>query len=286
LSGRLKDDKSKFELSSFVSTPIAQVSISRTELWCPFIGHLFRRLTSGLYYDLVHNTDFVNNIGYAFEAHIGNIINIINSGDWRILPEVLRKGRGDGKASVDWVISTEDVALFIECKFQRPKLTSKVNPEASEAAKIDLEKYGNFVAQAIIASEIDISGGFGRILPTDSRFILIVTPEDWHILNGAVGGMIKSHAADVLQRRGHDPKLLDQYAIINAGARSFEIFLQAAEKFGLREVLKSHASDRHINDFTPGFVSTKYGGRDGFSPRSIWRDEFHDLIDIKDLSQR
>lgn len=281
----LVDNTEKFRISTFVSKPITVIKIGEPEIWCPFVGHLIRRLTYGLYYDLIEHDQFKNYIGYAFEQYIGNVITAASSRPWYIYKEAV-SGRKKPKSSADWLVADADVALFIECKFRRPLLDSKTEPTNEAAIRRDLGVYASFVAQAIIAAEREHAGLFDRDLPPDSRYIMIVTPEDWHILSSAKHIEVDEMCAQELELKGCDRKIAENYIVLNAGAKSFELFVQAANHFGLSEVLKTHASENHRNDFTSGFVVNNYVGVDGFEPKSIWRSEFDKVFDLSGLIDR
>lgn len=276
-NNRLVADTEKFRISTFVSKPVTVIDIEAPEIWCPFVGHLVRRLTYGLYYDLINHEKFKNHIGFAFEKYIGDVISATSSKSWRIYKEAV-SGRKKPKSSADWLIADAEVALFIECKFRRPLLESKTDPTNEAAIRRDLEIYASFAAQAIIAAEREHAGLFERDLPPDSRYIMIVTPEDWHILSAAKQIDVDEMCAQELGSRGYDREIAKKYIILNAGAKSFELFAQAASHFGLGEVLKNHASEDHRNDFTSGFVINKYVGVEGFDPTSIWRSEFNKVF--------
>jgi len=278
-NNRLLSDRSKFRISSFVSKPIVKVNISGEQYWAPFTGHLLRRLTSGLYYDLINNKDFSNSIGHAFESYVGKVIRKIAPDTWEYEREIIIKGR-QRKASVDWILSDGNHSVFIECKYKRPILVTKTEPDNKSSLNDDLRFYAKFCAQAIIAAERDLLGQFGRRFPDNSNFIIIVTSEDWLILNGARGAIIKEYCSNELAEKGFDPELYNKYIIINMGVKSFELFLQAAKHYGLDDLLNSHAEKPHINDYTPGFIAHNYRKDKKFSPVSIWAEEFSQLVDM------
>ncbi|GGB79672.1 hypothetical protein GCM10007417_19490 [Glycocaulis alkaliphilus] len=278
-ANRLAGHHKKFHLSSFVSNPIAVIDISRIELCCPFVGHLLRRLTYGVYYDLIKLDSFANNVGYAFEDCVGNIIKLLSLRKWNVYAESIN-GKKEPKSSCDWIIVEDDIGVFIECKFKRPLVDTKSDPSNEGAFERDLFHYAKFCAQAIMAAEREHAGLFGRDVPKGAVYIIIVTPEDWLILNGVIGAKIRKMCTEELRRKGSDPKLVEKYSIINMGCSSFSLFIQAAAHFSLTEVLISHSSDAHLNDFTPGFVMNNYSGRDGFRPQKLWREDFDRLIDL------
>lgn len=281
-ANRLSGPDSKFRISSFVGKPIVVIDIARPEIWCPFVGHFIRRLTYGIYYDLIKNSTFANYIGYAFERHVGRTIELFALDHWRVYPEAV-SGKKKPKSSVDWLMVDDDVALFIECKFKRPMLESKTDPSDESATLADLKKYASFCAQSIIAAEREHSGMFERELPDDASYIMIVTPEDWLILNGAIGVRVREMCVEELECRGASSHLIEKYSIINVGCKSFGWFLQAAAYFGLSEVLRAHSSERHLNDFTPAFVMNNYVGREGFQPTDAWGQEFNAIMDMSAL---
>ena len=284
LNNRLKSHKNKFYFSTFVSRPVMIIDIGRPEIWCPFVGHLLRRLTYGVYYDLIENEDFANYVGYAFEKQVGRAIELLAPEKWQFYPEAV-SGKRRPKSSADWLIVEGDAAVFIECKFKRPLMDTKIDPSNQVALTRDLDQYGKFCAQSIVAAERERAGMFGRHVPKGANCIIIVTPEDWLILNGPVGAEVRRLCVEELERKEVDPKLIENYKIMNMGYNSFEIFLQAAARFGLSEVLLKHSSDRHLNDFTPGFVLSEYVGREGFELKKLWREDFDRLIDLDKLAQ-
>jgi hypothetical protein len=94
---------------------------------CPIPFYLLRRISTGIFYDLVNKSDFDNAFGESFQMYVGEVIEFAcKPPRFAITPEESyyigsRKFHG-----VDWILSDDTGHLFIEAKTKRLTLGANV----------------------------------------------------------------------------------------------------------------------------------------------------------------
>ena len=98
--------------------PLVAVENTNTKLLlCPMPTLLFWRLTAGLYYDLIAQSDeFPNALGTSIERYIGDVLRVaVSSAHLRFVPQAPYGTKQRPKATSDWLIVEDDAAAaFIE----------------------------------------------------------------------------------------------------------------------------------------------------------------------------
>jgi hypothetical protein len=99
------------------------------ELMAPVPRLVARRLTEGLYFDLMDlfsgqsSNRFLDYFGQLFERYVGKILKWTFGQD-RVIPEPLY-GKGE-KRGPDWIVLDGDTALLFECRSSRLRLSTRV----------------------------------------------------------------------------------------------------------------------------------------------------------------
>ncbi len=104
----------------------------------PVIHYLFRRVTVGLFYDLVRSADqgrAGDILGHAFESYVRRLIEDLPR-HGRLLPE---QTYGGGRTTCEWILDEPEGVVIIECKRislrQRAKTTGNKNDVKSDLAR-------------------------------------------------------------------------------------------------------------------------------------------------------
>ena len=129
-------------------TPLVSLGASRPgRLICPLPQLLLRRVTSGLYYDIVKAAGFDNPFGNSFQTYIGDVLKAAcPAPPFSIRPERPYYVGGNLHHGTDWVISDNGGHLFIECKTKRLRLDAKTRCD-SEALEKDVAVLAKAIAQ-------------------------------------------------------------------------------------------------------------------------------------------
>lgn len=156
-------------------------------LYCMFPEHLHAQLLSGIYY-IAKIYDPKNNLsnpfGRSFENYVGTILNKTNeSNKLDVLEEIKFNYKGNQLKTSDWIVSSDEEIVFIECKTKRLRMPSKTLEAYSDTLDEDID----FIAKALIQLYKIVhhykSGNIPKLLfdPNKEISVLVVTLEEWFI---------------------------------------------------------------------------------------------------------
>ncbi len=150
----------------------------------PIRSYLLRRITHGLYYDLIEldRGGFIRLVAKSFSAYVGKLLTGQNG----------VRQLSDGGA---WIVDGADAALVIEC-ITRPFGALSRSTGDREHLRADLVRSGGVVDSVERARE-----GIGA---ADAKRVigLVVALEDFHLANGP---FIRSVVNDELEAQGQPP---------------------------------------------------------------------------------
>jgi len=151
---------------------------------CPLPTLLIWRFTAGLYYELYGDKGFANAFGRSFQEYIGRAIARACPGErLHLLAEQRYGTKKARKASVDWIVSDEEAAIFLECKAKRPSWGTKVALDDLGALEADFDHMANAIIQLYKTIGEYQRGQYGQFSFEVGRKIypVVVTLENWHI---------------------------------------------------------------------------------------------------------
>ncbi len=204
---------------------------------CPIPYYLARRLSAGIFYDLVRSTGFDNPFGNSFQAYVGEVIKATcPTPRFTVLAEEpyyigTRKMHG-----VDWVLSDATGHLFIESKTKRLTVNART---LSDPAALDSDLI--VMAGAIVQHYRNIRDA----LDSKTRWVpdghplypLILTLEDWFIFSPRVNEMLKVHVCRLLAEEGIPEGVLQEMPYTIASAHEFEIASQVIAQASISTVM-------------------------------------------------
>jgi hypothetical protein len=151
---------------------------------CPLPTLLIWRFTAGLYYELYGDPGFANAFGRSFQEYIGRAVARACPGERLHLFAEQRYGTKKArKDSVDWIVSDEEAAIFLECKAKRPSWGAKVALDDLGALEADLDHMANAIIQLYKTIGEYRRGQYRHFSFEVDRQIypVVVTLEHWHI---------------------------------------------------------------------------------------------------------
>jgi len=230
---------------------------------CPVPTFLLRRLTDGLYYELVSNPAFGVAFGESFQKYIGDVIDAavrLNPAEMEKLTEAEYHVGANRKDSIDWIWRDRSGSIFIECKAKRMIVQAKTDLMTTGAIDSELEKFAKFIAQTYRTLSDALKGNYphwkhdgGPVFP------LIVTLDDWFAFGPAILGPIDEMVRASLVAVNIDPNIVDRYPYTIASSEEFEIASQIIARRGIAKVLarrvvgepKTWALGPYLNSFFP-----------------------------------
>lgn len=227
---------------------------------CPAPPLLLRRLTDGLYYDLINaDPNFGAAIGKAFEDRVGHVAARIGKGGFDIRPEQCW-GKPE-RRSVDWIISDASATLFVECKLGRLDLASQTQIADPPPFIAAIDRLSRAVGQ-VYATLTEALGGAYPHWTDDGRpvFPLIATFYEWF----AFGPFFYAHLDELVQgefeRRGLDHNLRKRYPFTVCSIAEFEGLLVACRDHSIGTVLSDKLGTLHRQWLMRGFLGERYAG--------------------------
>jgi len=128
--------------------PLVIVNPFKPELaQCPIPRHLLRRMSSGLYYDLVGTPGFENPFGRSFQDYVGDVISATCSAQkFRVRKEMPYKVGLRKKDGVDWILSDHTGHMFIETKTKRMTLDARTRLNTNALVR-DIDIFADAIVQ-------------------------------------------------------------------------------------------------------------------------------------------
>jgi hypothetical protein len=189
LEARRRDDERwEFTWNPMEATPLINLDNYQTTLfWCPLPDFLLRRVTEGLFYDLVKGKsqfgiEFGNEYGRAFERYVGRVLHEVFDLDrFAITGEQPYEVSGQIKHGVDGIVSDATGNIFIECKTRRMKQGAKETAER-ETLENSLDELAEAVVQ-LYENIDDATKGLSKWIPNGRPiYPFVITYEDWYLL--------------------------------------------------------------------------------------------------------
>jgi hypothetical protein len=241
------------------ATPLVAIDAAFPErALCPVPRHLQRRVSFGIYYDLVGAAGFDKAFGDAFQGYVGDILKATcNAPRFRIREErPYRVGRDD-KHGVDWVLSDETGHLFIECKTKRMRLAAKTRADA-----VDLEKDISTLADAVVQNYRNIQdclNGKTDWEPDDRpAFSLILMMDDWFIISPKVSATLHEQVEKLLAEAGLPSDIVQRIPYLITSANEFETGCQIIAQVGISPVMSTRSIGQAWTRSLLGVVQTNF----------------------------
>jgi hypothetical protein len=220
------------------STPLVRFDPAYPDrVLCPILRHLFRRVTSGIFYDIVKSANFDNPYGNSFQKYVGDVIkSVCQPPQFRILEEHPYIVRTETFHGIDWIVSDQTGHLFIESKTKRLTLNAKTLSDDPA-----LDKDLKVMAQAIVQTYRNIKDALEKKTwwPPDALPIypMILTLDDWFIFTPHVESMLEAHVKRLFAKEGLSEAMLNQMQYTIASSRDFEMALQIVAQVGINETM-------------------------------------------------
>jgi hypothetical protein len=248
---------------------------------CPVPNHLTRRVSAGIFYDLVKAADFDNPFGNSFQTYVGEIIGATcRPPRFSILAEEPYYVGSRKMHGVDWILSDDTGHLFIESKTKRLTLAARTLVEAAA-----LDKDLSVMAAAIVQHYRNIQDaleGKTKWVP-DRRpvYPMLLTLEDWFMFSPRAHEMLSEHVRRLLRGTGISEQVLEDMPYTIASAHEFEATSQVIAQVGIAPLLSAKTAPEQRGWSLLPFVSNKFHEE---MKRVDWRlfaEDFAKLVPTK-----
>lgn len=208
---------------------------------CPLPGLLARRFTDGLYYDTGgHDADALGReMGPAFQAFIGEVLERAGAGDLTVLPERRFGTKGRKRDSVDWIVSDETATLLVEVKVLKMKRAAKEELAPARSVTEQLGKLAAAIGQLYATLTDALAGDYPHWKP-DRRPVhpVLVTLDDWHLFTHDPRSQLATLIDGELDRRGIERTLLKSHRYVICSSNELESAVQVMRRVGIHEVMR------------------------------------------------
>lgn len=189
---------------------------------CPSPTMLIRRLSDGLYFDLISaDKGFGDAVGKSFEDYVGEAAEKIGERWLELLPE--QTWGSPEKRSIDWIMSDNSGTMFVECKLARLSIASQTDLADSPALSKSLERLAGHIGQTYATLTDALNGQYPH-WKNDGRPIhpVVVTFYEWFHFGPFLHSALHPLVVEELARRELDASLLERHPFTVCSISEFE----------------------------------------------------------------
>jgi hypothetical protein len=240
---------------------------------------LIHRFTEGVYYEIINQPDFNNAFGAAFQAYVGEVLAVVNTGGaLTILPESEYHVGRDRKDTVDWIVGDDTGELFIECKTKRIQLAAKVALADLSTLESEVDKLAKFVVQIYKTLHDAISGHYTSWTRSDRPiFPLIVMLEEWYVFGPKILEMVDARIKQKFHDNRLDVGLLGQFPYVIGSVGDFERLLSIAASRGIAPVIHAIQSPSRRGWLMHGALRDAFPNEFRLSSRNLFPETLEQI---------
>lgn len=258
-------------------TPLIMIQNgSAPEAFCPITELLYRRITDGLFYDLIGDDNLRRIIGERFEDYVFQITNYYLSKKFQLLPESRYGPKSQQRATPDLRILNEkdELRAVVECKSRRIpfKVLSSPNPYLENEDIYDELVKGVIQIWTYVA-EVRLGVADRNWIVSADVVGVVLTLEPWLQMHAQTIEAIRKRAALRIEENTNIEEI-DQIEIAFVSMDEWEYALRRIDADGFLQALNDQASPRRH-----GFLlSSTVGEIIGRDNPSVTPFDYHDGI--------
>lgn len=278
-SAQVYDGSWMFNYNPLREKPLVRFDASRPHrLLCPLTPLLVRRISEGLFYDVVGMRGFESAFGFAFQNYVGEVMQAIcEPPRFAVIGEQEYKIGKYRKDGVDWILEDETATLFVECKTKRLRHEAKFS-SSEEGLDQALDAMAGYIVQHY-KNILDAVGGRTHWVPNGRpSYALVVTLEDWFVFGRIVSGMLNGHIQRRMDEAGIDPQILNDVPFAIASIDEFETALQVITETGIARYFALKTDQEHREWAVSPFSVSCFGPEVRRTFRKLFAEEFDALM--------
>jgi hypothetical protein len=241
------DERWMYTWNPLESTPLITLEKNNYNLvYCPFPDLLHKRITEGVYFDIVENsTKFSQSFGISFQEYVGEVLEaVFSSSNYNVIPESEFKKGKKIHHGIDWILSDETANLFIECKTKRLRLDSKVELESASLIK-DLDTLSDAIVQTYKNINFALNGESNWKKNENPIYPVIITLEDWFLLSPPIKVDIEGRVKDKLVKSGLPIGLIKNMPYTITSVNSFELASHSIFETGIKTFMSLKLNEEY-----------------------------------------
>ena len=260
------------------STPLIAFDTNHLDrVICPLPTYLIKRVSEGVFYDVVGEIGFDEAYGKAYQEYVGKVLkHAFSLPKFEIFSEkhyFLGKNRKHG---VDWILKDNTGAICIECKTKRLRWDAKFNIDNEDIAS-ELENMAKFIVQNYKNIEDIKTRRTNWQYDGCPIYPVIITLEDWFLLNPVILKELDQKVCLLLTNEGIDQKVLKEmpYSVIPVG--DTEIIFQIINHIGITPYAKINLDRKYPQGPIAGILYEKYKD---INLKILFEKEFNELTEL------
>jgi hypothetical protein len=258
------DDSWEYTANPFEQYPLVTLKKNTfTNVSCPFPQLLQKRISEGLYFDVVDDTPiFSDSFGKSFQDYVGDVLKkIFSNENFEVIPETDFMNGKKISHGVDWILTDDTASLFVECKTKRLRLKSKFDLESEEFVK-DIDKLSEAISQTYKNVTLAINGKSNWEYNKKPIYPILITLEDWLIISPTIRENLNDLVREKLIKAGLNPKLMVTMPFTISSINSFEIASSTIRENGINSFMSVKVNDEFnnwdISNFSREFFKDNY----------------------------
>ncbi|MFF5383005.1 hypothetical protein [Pedobacter suwonensis] len=233
-------------------------------LYCMYPDQLLQQFTGGIYYiTQIYEPAYglSDAFGKAFENYVGLILNKINRElSFNVQEEIVYKIGNRNLKTSDWIISSAEELVFIECKTKRLRLPSK----RIQSIEVTLDEDRNSIATAVLQLYkvyVHYSKNLITGLPFDPQLKftpIVVTLEEWYAGGPGMDDRIEEEVKRLLLENGLSDTLVEEHKYKVYSIASFEYDVQLMFDMGFHRFFEKRRNHEITEEVLRDFPYIKY----------------------------
>lgn len=256
------------------------ITVSDEITVCPIPGLLIRRITEGLYFDVIGEDPnaMSAHLGPAFQSYVGEVIERAASGNYVFLPEERYGPKKAIRDTVDWIVSDDSGSLFVEVKLLKMGRAAKEQLAPHEAVKREFGKMAKAVGQIYATLSEARDGKYPTWKPNGLPvYPVVVTLDDWNLFSHTTYSLLADMVRDELVRRDLDPNLVDTNRYVICSIAEFEHGIQVIDEVGIARVMEGLTTGDKAGWLLSNYINCEFHDL-AMRPRNLFPEERKSLM--------
>lgn len=275
------DDKFAYAYSSLRAFPLVRMRFrNHNAIVCPLPTLLFWRITGGLYYELLKDARFAQEFGSSFQTYVGDVIRRASQkGRIKIHEEREYGTRKARKDSVDWILSDDISAVFLECKARRLTWSAKSSLDNAEPLEVEIDGLADAIVQVYKTISDYMRGEYLHFPYNAGRkiFPLVVTLENWHIFGPWMLDRLRDAVDARLSSAGLPPDISGKMPYSVCSISDLEVGAQIMNRVGLYDFFDTKINDAEMGQWDWKAYMT-HRVPENFTAKNLFRVEYEKLF--------
>jgi hypothetical protein len=270
-----------YAYNSLRAYPLVKMSYQGNDaMVCPLMTLLYWRFTGGLYYELIGDPRFANEFGDGFQTYVGEVIERACPGPKRQrIAEQEYLVRKKKKRTVDWIITDEHSALFIECKAKRLSWGAKASLADLGPLEADIDSMASAVVQVYKTLTDYLNNHYPNFPAKEGRkiFPAIVTLENWRMFGPVMLGKLADAVAPKLTEAGLSPELTVIMPYSIWAIEELEVGLQIMNAIAIADFMEGKLKTEELRQWDwHGYMIKNYP--QSFPAKKLFEKEYYEMF--------